>query len=201
MGASGAFFWRATGSRQARTTSSMLSTKATSSPRGESTSISRTSFSFSRGSTTRGRPPRRAARSFSFTAPTARTRPRRVTSPLMAASWRTLRPVRALAMARAMVMPAEGPSLGTAPSGRWMWMSRFSWKSAGMPSSRVRARSHESAAWALSFITSPSLPVRMSWPLPSSTLTSTGRSAPPEGVQASPVATPTPARVSGRSGK
>ena len=29
------------------------------------------------------------------------------------------------AIAVAMVMPAEGPSLGVAPSGTWIWMSTF----------------------------------------------------------------------------
>ena len=46
------------------------------------------------------------------------------------------------------------------------------------------------AAWALSFITSPSCPVRMSLPLPLIRLDSMNRMSPPAGVQASPVATP-----------
>ena len=41
----------------------------------------------------------------------------------MAMSWRTGVPVRADTMAVQTVMPAEGPSLGTAPSGKWTWMS------------------------------------------------------------------------------
>ena len=38
---------------------------------------------------------------------------------------RTLAPVRADTTAVVMATPAEGPSLGTAPSGKWMWMSRL----------------------------------------------------------------------------
>ena len=39
-----------------------------------------------------------------------------------------------------MVMPADGPSFGIAPSGTWMWMSNFSWKlgSASYISARLR---------------------------------------------------------------
>ena len=43
------------------------------------------------------------------------TRPRSVISPVMATSLRTGMPVSALTMAVAMVMPADGPSLGMAP--------------------------------------------------------------------------------------
>ena len=60
---------------------------------------------------------------FSFSPPMASTRPRNVTSPVMATSPRTARPVRAETTAVVMAMPAEGPSLGTAPSGKWMWIS------------------------------------------------------------------------------
>ena len=47
-----------------------------------------------------------------------------------------------------------------------------------------------SAACALSFITSPSCPVRMSRPFPGVAVASMNRMSPPTGVQASPVATP-----------
>ena len=47
------------------------------------------------------------------------TRPRRVISPVMAIPRFTVAPVKADTIATAMVMPAEGPSLGTAPSGKW----------------------------------------------------------------------------------
>ena len=40
--------------------------------------------------------------------------------------------------ATAMVMPAEGPSLGVAPSGMWMWMSTPSWKAGSSPSRSAR---------------------------------------------------------------
>ena len=55
---------------------------------------------------------------FSLMPPTGRTLPRNVISPVMATSWRTGCPVSADAMAVAMVIPAEGPSLGIAPSGK-----------------------------------------------------------------------------------
>ena len=60
---------------------------------------------------------------FSFSPPMGSTRPRSVTSPVMASFARIFRSVRAEQRAVVMAMPAEGPSLGTAPSGKWMWMS------------------------------------------------------------------------------
>ena len=86
--------------------------------------------------------------------------------------------------------PAEGPSLGIAPAGTWMWMSLFSNRLSPIRSWRVRDLTRLSAAWALSFITSPSWPVRISRPLPGTRLASTNRMSPPTGVQARPVATP-----------
>ena len=86
-------------------------------------SISSRSFSFSLGMMTVRIPLRLAAMVFSFSPPMGSTRPRSVTSPVMATSLRTGRPVRADSMAVAMAMPADGPSLGTAPSGKWTWMS------------------------------------------------------------------------------
>ena len=47
-----------------------------------------------------------------------------------------------------------------------------------------------SAACALSFMTSPSWPVRINLPLPGTRAASTNRMSPPVGVQARPVATP-----------
>ena len=86
-------------------------------------SISSRSDSLSWGMITVWMPFRRAAMDFSRRPPMGSTRPRRVTSPVMATSPRTGMPVRAETMAVVMVMPAEGPSLGTAPSGKWTWMS------------------------------------------------------------------------------
>ena len=70
-------------------------------------------------------PARLAARIFSLMPPTGSTLPRRVISPVMAMPLRTIFPERAEAMALTIVMPAEGPSLGIAPSGTWMWISCF----------------------------------------------------------------------------
>lgn len=51
-------------------------------------------------------------------------------------------------------------------------------------------RSQLIARWADSFMTSPSWPVRVSWPSPSIRLASTNMISPPKGVQAKPIATP-----------
>lgn len=57
-------------------------------------------------------PFRKAAIVFSFKPPMGRTRPRRVTSPVMAMPRRTGQPVRADTMAVVMAMPGRGPVLG-----------------------------------------------------------------------------------------
>ena len=64
-----------------------------------------------------------AAMVFSFNPPMASTRPRMEISPVMAMSRRTVAPVSAETIAVQTVIPAEGPSLGTAPSGKWTWIS------------------------------------------------------------------------------
>ncbi len=92
--------------------------------------------------------------------------------------------------------PALGPSFGVAPAGTWTWMSDFSSTSGAMPSGCARALTSDSAACALSFITSPSWPVRISLPVPGMRVASMNRMSPPTGVHASPVATPgTPVRI------
>ena len=70
-------------------------------------------------------PVRSAAIVFSLSPPIGRMRPRMLISPVMATSLRTGRPVSAEISATQIVMPALGPSFGTAPSGKWMWMSLF----------------------------------------------------------------------------
>ena len=121
----------------------------------------------------------------------ANTRPRKVTSPVMATSRRTGMPVRADTMAVAMATPADGPSLGTAPSGKWTWMSLLLWKSASSPNWSARLRRKDRAARADSRITLPRLPVSSTLPLPGITLASTSRISPPTAVQARPLTTPT----------
>ena len=83
---------------------------------------------------------RLAARIFSFRPPIGSTRPRRVISPVIATSRRTGMFERLEARAVAIVMPAEGPSLGIAPAGTWMWRSFFENMSGLMPSSFSRDR-------------------------------------------------------------
>lgn len=62
---------------------------------------------------------------FSLIPPTGSTLPVRDSSPVMATCWRAgLRRAKD-ARAAAMVAPADGPSLGVAPSGtcKWMWLT------------------------------------------------------------------------------
>ena len=75
-----------------------------------------------------------------MTPPIGSRRPVRVISPVMANPLAEATPRTADSIAAARVMPAEGPSLGMAPSGTCTWMSRSFAKSAGMPSSACRAR-------------------------------------------------------------
>ena len=48
---------------------------------------------------------------------------------------RTGVPVIKLTSAVVRVIPADGPSFGIAPAGKWIWISNFSKKSSGIPSS------------------------------------------------------------------
>ena len=53
-------------------------------------------------------------------------------------------PVTSEAIAVAIVMPADGPSFGTAPAGTWMWTSCSPNQSGSMPElARVRAHPRE----------------------------------------------------------
>jgi hypothetical protein len=60
----------------------------------------------------------------SLTPPTGRTSPLRVISPVMAVSARTQRFPNRDTKAVTNVTPADGPSFGTAPAGKWICMSR-----------------------------------------------------------------------------
>src|SRR3989339_57162 len=66
----------------------------------------------------------------------------------------------------------QGPSLGTAPSGTWIWTSTF-WKNFSCnPNSLQWARTYDIAACPDSFITSPNCPVNISCPFPGIGVTS-----------------------------
>ena len=65
----------------------------------------------------------------------------------------------------------------------------------------ARERTHDMAARADSCMTSPSLPVSVSAPLPTISVTSMGRISPPTSVQARPVAVPTSLRSSCRAAR
>ncbi len=119
------------------------------------------------------------------------TSPRSVISPVIATLARTGMPVSADTKAVAIAAPALGPSLGVAPSGTWMWMSRFSNISSLMPRRAARLRITVRAASTDSFITSPSDPVRMIWPLPGITADSIVSRSPPTSVHARPTTWPT----------
>ena len=54
---------------------------------------------------------------------TGNTRPLRVISPVMAVSERTQMSEKSEMRTVMTVTPADGPSLPTAPAGKWMWMS------------------------------------------------------------------------------
>ena len=104
-------------------TASTVSTGTKRSFSRTSGSISSRSFSFSFGRMTVCTPARSAPIVFSRKPPMASTRPRSVISPVMATSRCTACPVSAESTAVAMAIPALGPSLGMAPSGKWIWMS------------------------------------------------------------------------------
>ena len=136
-------------------------------------------------------PARLAARIFSLIPPTGSTFPRSVISPVMARFLRTFLCVRAEMMEVAIVIPADGPSFGTAPSGTWIWMFQFSKMLESMPYRSACALMYSKASTADSFITSPRFPVNVRRePLPLLSEVSTKRISPPTAVQAKPVTTP-----------
>ena len=112
-------------------TSSIVDTMCTSSVSITFFGMSARSFSLSRGRMMFVTPARWAARIFSLTPPIGSTLPRSVISPVMATSRRVGILVSADTSVVAMVMPADGPSFGMAPSGTCTWMSIFEWKSSG----------------------------------------------------------------------
>ena len=85
------------------------------------------------------RPARWAASTFSRMPPMGSTWPVRVISPVIATSSDTGCPRASDTSAVAIVMPADGPSFGTAPAGTWMCTSFPSNESRSRPSSPVAA--------------------------------------------------------------
>src|SRR5580700_6295407 len=96
---------------------SMVSTKCIFISLRRFSGTSARSFSLSWGRITSKSPARCAASSFSFNPPMGSTLPRSVISPVIARSRRTGILLSALAIAVAIVIPADGPSFGIAPSG------------------------------------------------------------------------------------
>src|SRR3954463_15243476 len=111
------------GARAVSKTSVTRSTKTNRRSRRRCSGISSTSASFGAGAITVSIPLRWAASAFSFSPPIGSTCPVSVTSPVIATSSRTQRPLMSEASAVVIVMPALGPSFGVAPAGTWMWMS------------------------------------------------------------------------------
>mmetsp|Transcript_29064 Transcript_29064/g.94902 ORF Transcript_29064/g.94902 Transcript_29064/m.94902 type:complete len:299 (-) Transcript_29064:2863-3759(-) len=149
-----------------------------------------TSGRFRAGTRTRVKPSRCAAMIFSLTPPIGSTSPESVISPVIAVSERARRPEKSDTIAVQMVMPAEGPSLGTAPCGKWTWMSWRLMSLPSRPSWSACARTHERAMLTLSLITAPSLPVVTRLPFPSMRVASTCITSPPTLVHTSPATTP-----------
>ncbi|KAG0766053.1 hypothetical protein G6F22_017909 [Rhizopus arrhizus] len=118
------------------------------------------------------------------------TRPRRVISPVIATSARTGTLVSIDTSEVTIAAPALGPSFGVAPSGTCRCTSCFCRKSLSMPKPTARERTTDTAADADSFITLPSWPVRISWPLPGTSVDSICSRSPPTSVQARPVTRP-----------
>ena len=100
-----------------RTTSSIVFTNTISMPFVISFEISAISGRFLSGTRTFFICAILAANVFSFNPPIGSTRPLNVISPVMATLAQTFFPVTAESIAVAIVMPADGPSFGTAPSG------------------------------------------------------------------------------------
>jgi hypothetical protein len=134
-------------------------------------------------------PRRWAASAFSFRPPIGRTSPWSVTSPVMATSSRTGRPV-SIETRRGDHRDAGARAvLGDRARRTWMCRSLRANQSSGrLPS--AWPRTHDSAAWADSRMTSPSWPVIVSLPVPGIAPTSMKSTSPPTGVHARPVATP-----------
>ena len=136
-------------------------------------------------------PARLAARIFSLMPPTGSTFPRSVISPVMANCLRTLRCVKVETKEVTIVIPALGPSFGMAPSGTWICTFHCSKRCSSISKSAAWAWTYCKASMADSFMTSPRLPVRVSFsPFPLIKLDSTKRISPPTAVQAKPVTTP-----------
>src|SRR3989442_1205898 len=135
-------------------------------------------------------PARLAASTFSLIPPTGRTRPLKVISPVIATRSRSGRRVSEDTSAVTIVTPAEGPSFGMAPAGTWMWIS-FAWKKSGsIAYSSEWLRTQARAACMDSCITWPSWPVIVKPFPPFMMFASTKSTSPPDGVHASPTATP-----------
>src|SRR5215470_4580541 len=109
-------------------------------PARTSSGTSSRSGSLRAGMITSVSPARCAASSFCFTPPMGSTLPDRVSSPVMPTAGRTGRPLSSEASAVAMVMPALGPSLGTAPAGTCRCSRRLASMSGSMPKSSAWER-------------------------------------------------------------
>lgn len=125
------------------------------------------SASFAAGRTPVAIPNRHAASTFSGVPATGSTCPPSVSSPVIATSHRTGRPVNAETMAAATVTPAEAPSFDRTASGRCTYRSVASSKLASTPANRpALVRTYVSATFADSVIFGPTVPVTCIDPAP-----------------------------------
>ena len=122
-------------SKALASTSSILSAQMNSSLERTLCGMSSRSRRFRAGRITVRMPAREAATHFSLMPPTGMTTPRRLISPVIATSERTVRCVSSDAKDVAMATPALGPSFAMAPAGTWMCRSLLS-NSAGLMPSR-----------------------------------------------------------------
>lgn len=172
--------------------------------------MSSTSFLFFSGRITFFILFRWAAMHFSLMPPTGRINPCKEISPVMAKSERTRRYVRRETRAVVIVTPALGPSFGTAAAGKWTWMSNSLKNYSVVFNSFERTKGSSATATLIflkgilipilpafdfiqlkpvftdSFITSPSFPVNVKWPLPGNFVDSISKALPPTSVYASP---------------
>ena len=105
-----------------------------------------------------------AAKVFSLTPPIGQTLPVRVTSPVIANESGTLTPVSKETILVTIAIPAEGPSLGTAPAGKWTCILLSVSFSLEIPHKLAFCFITEIPILADSCIVSPSLPVKILGP-------------------------------------
>ena len=161
----------------------------TTSPRTWSSSFSRSRMLRS-GMMISLMPLRLAARIFSLRPPMGMTRPVSVSSPVIASAGLIVSSRYIDQSAEKSVMPADGPSLGVAPSGIWMCTDSSSKKERSSPRRYASFFSVDHAMDTDSCMTDPSCPVTFISPFIGMASASISSTSPPMLVHASPIAVP-----------